>query len=125
MAPFDRHSFLTYRVRSGRFHPMMDLVFVRTVFIIVVTIVSWLLQPFGLDPLQSLLAGLFIGFCIIFFEMRLRAVSLKQLIGAVLGSVLGIIGSFLITLILRDSLGPGSTQSFIKLVIMLLMTYVG
>jgi uncharacterized protein YacL len=104
---------------------MMDLVFVRTVFIIVVTVVSWLLQPFGLDPLQSLLAGLFIGLCIIFFEMRLRAVSLKQLIGAVLGSVLGIIGSFLITLILRDSLGPGSTQSFLKLLIMLLMTYVG
>jgi uncharacterized protein YacL len=104
---------------------MMDLVFVRTLFIIVVAIISWLLQPFGLDPVQSLIAGLFIGFCIIFFEMRLRTVSLKQLIGAVMGSVLGIIGSFLISLILRDSLGVGPTQSFLKLLIMLLMTYVG
>jgi len=58
-------------------------------------------------------------------EMRLRTVSLKQLIGAVMGSVLGIIGSFLISLILRDSLGPGSTQSYLKIMIMLLMTYVG
>src|SRR5712671_6901319 len=126
MAPlFERHSLFHLQGSIGRSHPMMDLVFVRTVFIIVIAVASWVLQPFGLDPLQSVIAGLFIGFCIIFFEMRLRTVSLKQLIGAVLGSVLGIIGSFLISLILRDSLGPGSTQSFLKIMIMLLMSYVG
>ena len=104
---------------------MMDLFFVRIVFIVVVGVAAYVLQPFGLNPDEAALSGVVMGLTIIFFEMRLRSVSLKQLIGAVLGSVLGIIGSYLISLVLRDSLQPGSTQRFLQLMVMLLMTYVG
>ncbi len=104
---------------------MMDLVFIRFVFIVVVGVASFVLQPFGLNKIEAALSGVAIGIAIIFFEMRLRRVSLKQLIGAVLGSVLGIIGSYLISLVLRDSLQPGGTQRFLQLMVMLLMTYVG
>ena len=104
---------------------MMDLFFVRIVFIVVVGVAAYVLQPFGLKPVEAALSGVVMGLAIIFFEMRLRSVSLKQLIGAVLGSVLGILGSYLISLVLRDSLQPGSTQRFLQLMVMLLMTYVG
>src|SRR4051812_26388022 len=57
--------------------------------------------------------------------MRLRKVSLKQLIGAVIGSVLVILGAYLFSLVLRGRLASGSTQRFLQLLVMLLMSYVG
>ena len=52
-------------------------------------------------------------------------VSLKRLIGAVIGSILGIVGAYLFSLVIRNSVPPGHTQSFLQLFIMLLMAYVG
>jgi uncharacterized protein YacL len=61
----------------------------------------------------------------VLFEARLRIVSLKRLIGAVIGSILGIFGAYLFSLVLRDSIEPGRTQHFLQLFVMLLMSYVG
>jgi uncharacterized protein YacL len=69
--------------------------------------------------------GVAIGLSVIVFEIRLRAVSLKRLIGAVIGSILGIIGAYLFSQVIRNSIEPGHTQSFLQLFIMLLMAYVG
>jgi uncharacterized protein YacL len=66
-----------------------------------------------------------LGVAVILFELRLRAVSLKRLIGAALGSVLGILGAYLFSLVIRNSIPAGSTQSFLQLLVMLLMAYVG
>src|SRR4051812_31921593 len=52
-------------------------------------------------------------------------VSLKRLIGAAIGSILGIIGAYLFSLVIRNSVPAGHTQSFLQLFIMLLMAYVG
>jgi uncharacterized protein YacL len=74
------------------------------------------------------LAGLGIGLCIIFFEVRLEAVSLKRLIGAAIGSVLGIIGAFFMALVLnwaRTETGAGSLIPFVQVCLLLWMTYVG
>jgi uncharacterized protein YacL len=103
----------------------MDLWFIRTVFIIFVGVASYVLEPFGLLRWEAGLAGLAIGVGVILFELRLRKVSLKQLIGAVIGSVLGILGAYLFSLVLRDSLKEGSTRHFLQLLVMLLMSYVG
>ncbi len=66
-----------------------------------------------------------LGVAVILFEVRLRQVSLKRLIGAVIGSILGIIGAYLFSLVIRNSIAPGATQSFLQLFVMLLMAYVG
>ena len=42
-----------------------------------------------------------------------------------IGSVLGIIGAYLFSLVIRNSIEPGHTQSFLQLFVMLLMSYVG
>src|SRR5436305_10921801 len=106
----------------------MDLLLIRFVFIIVVAVACYYLQPFGLSRLPAWAGGLVgaaIGALVVVFELRLRIVSLKRLIGAVIGSILGILGAYLFSLVLRNSIGSGSTQSFLQLMVMLLMSYVG
>jgi hypothetical protein len=46
---------------------------------------------------------------VIVFEMRVRALTLRRLIGAVAGSVLGIIGAALFCLVLRSAPLPAPT----------------
>ena len=69
--------------------------------------------------------GALIGLAVIVFEWRLRLVSLKRLIGAAIGSILGIFGAYLFALVIRSSIPEGHTQSFLQIMVMLLMTYVG
>ena len=106
----------------------MDMVVIRLIFVLIVAFACWILQPFGLSQWPApaaAAAGAGIGLAIILFEMRLRAISLKRLIGAAIGSILGIIGAYLFSLVIRNSLAAGSTQSFLQLLVMLLMAYVG
>src|SRR5438067_928106 len=103
----------------------MDLIFIRLVFIVVVAVACYVLRPFGLEQIPAAAAGAAIGLGVVLFEMRLRSVSLKRLIGAVIGSVLGIIGAYLFSLVIRNSIVTGHTQSFLQLFVMLLMSYVG
>jgi uncharacterized protein YacL len=65
--------------------------------------------------------GAIFGVCIIFFEMRLERVSLKRLIGAACGSVLGIVGAFIMSLVLAKA----SPEPFLQVCLLLLMTYIG
>ena len=103
----------------------MDLVIVRIIFIAFVALTCFLIQPFNLSPFQDAGLGVLLGTAIIIFEWRLRRVSLKRLIGAAIGSVLGIIGAYLFSLVIRNSVPPGHTQSFLQILVMLLMAYVG
>jgi uncharacterized protein YacL len=84
------------------------------------------LQPFNLEGAKAFGAGAVCGVAIVFFEVRIKAVSLKRLIGAAVGSVLGILGAYLISLVLAQAL-PNSynTVPFLQVVVLLLMTYVG
>src|SRR5437764_2631403 len=101
---------------------MLDLFLVRAIFILVLAVSAYFLQPFGLTRLIAAAGGLVLGACIIFFEIRLEQVSLKRLIGAAFGSVLGIFGPFLMSLVLEKATRE---QPFLQVGLLLLMTYVG
>jgi uncharacterized protein YacL len=90
-----------------------------------VAIASYVLKPFRLEPVTSAIAGGVIGGAIVFAETRVRQISLKRLIGAAIGSVLGILGAFLFSLVLRGSIPEPKTAQFLALLVMLLMAYVG
>ncbi len=62
---------------------------------------------------------------VIVFEFRVRALSLRRLIGAVVGSVLGIFGAALFCLVLRSAPLNNSTSATLQIFVLLLMTYVG
>ena len=79
---------------------MFDLVLVRAVLVLVFVTAAYFLHPAGVSPWVSAGAGCVIGALIILFEIRLERISLKRLIGAAAGSVLGIAGAFLMSLVI-------------------------
>jgi uncharacterized protein YacL len=106
----------------------MDLFIIRLVFIAVVATACYYLQPFGLTRLSPWVAagaGVVIGVIVVWFEAQLRVVSLKRLIGAVIGSTMGILGAYLFSVVLKNSITHPETQRFLQLMVMLLMSYVG
>jgi uncharacterized protein YacL len=103
----------------------LDLVLIRLLFVFFVSLTCYLIEPFGLPSKLDAGVGILFGLAIIVFEWRLHRVSLKRLIGAVIGSVAGIVGAYLFAVVIRSSLAPGRTQSFLMLMVMLLMAYVG
>ena len=103
----------------------MDLILVRLLFVLFVAVTCFLIQPFGLDAWKDAGVGAGLGLVIVAFEWRLRLVSLKRLIGAAIGSILGIFGAYLFALVIRSSVPAGHTQSFLQIMVMLLMAYVG
>jgi uncharacterized protein YacL len=94
---------------------------------------SWLPDaggvPVGIAArVASAIVAAFIAGAIIFFEIRIRRASLKTLIGAAVGSILGIVGAYLIgSLISRqESTAVGAeTKSFLTLSLTFFMAYVG
>jgi uncharacterized protein YacL len=105
---------------------VIDLHVIRALFIILLTASGWSLTPFSLPPAIAAALGAAMGGIIVFFEVRLKQVSLKRLIGAAAGSILGIIGAFLIAMILSWALPGGrGTVSFFQLLILAVMAYVG
>ena len=103
----------------------MDLVIIRVLFVLTGVAASYYLHPFGLKPCRDQLLGLVLGVAIILFEVRLRNVSLKRLIGAAIGSILGIIGASLFSIVIRNAVTQAAFNRFLQLFIMLLMAYVG
>ena len=103
----------------------MDIVLVRLLFVIVVGATCFVIEPFNLTRAWDGAVGLGIGAAIVLFEWKLRTVSLKRLIGAAIGSILGICGAYLFALVIRNSVPQGHTQSFLQILVMLLMAYVG
>jgi uncharacterized protein YacL len=102
-----------------------DILAFRTIFVIVCTGAGFHFRPFSLSSLQGAIAGLIFSVSVILFELRLRKASLRRLIGAAVGSILGILGAYLISLIFTHTTIPESTRSFFSLAIFLVMTYIG
>jgi uncharacterized protein YacL len=103
----------------------VDLILVRLLFVIVVSVACYFIEPFRLSQPQDAGVGAVVGAAIVLFEWKLRTVSLKRLIGAAIGSLLGICGAYLFTLVLRSSVAEGPTRNFLQILVMLLMAYVG
>jgi uncharacterized protein YacL len=103
----------------------MDLLALRLLFVLILTVACWFFRPFGLNQWTAGGIGAIVSALIIFFELRVRALTLRRLIGAVIGSLLGITGAFLFSLVLRNALPEGHSRSLLQLTVLLLMTYIG
>jgi uncharacterized protein YacL len=71
------------------------------------------------------LLGGALGFFFVLFEMRLERASLKRLIGAAVGSILGILGAFMMSHLLELAALEKNSLSFFRIALLLLMSYVG
>jgi len=104
---------------------LLDIVVVRLIFAITLTVVAYQSHPFGFQAPYTIIVGFGSALGIIYFEHRLKGATLKRLIGAAIGSIMGITGASLISHMLTDTIFDANSLSFIKLFILFLMTYVG
>jgi uncharacterized protein YacL len=103
-----------------------DFLLLRATLFLLLVASAWYLKPFGLEGVFAAGAGAALCAMILLFEHRIREITLKRLIGAALGSLLGIIGAYLISLVLDKALaGDRATLPFLELSILLWMTYCG
>ena len=102
-----------------------EMASVRTLFFIAVVAASYHLQPFHLSSIKSAVLGAILGTFFVFFEARLEKASLKRLIGAAVGSILGILGALMISHLLYTTSIDKNSASFIQVSLLLLMAYVG
>src|SRR5579871_6202312 len=100
----------------------MDLVLVRVLFVALLTTVCFFLRPFGLPGWMSACAGAITSGAVIIFEFRVRALTLRRLIGAVAGSILGIVGAALFCHVLRSAPLSPHTSAALQIFVLLLMT---
>ena len=113
------------RPDTGGVGGFWDMVAIRLIFTIVCVAAGYHFMPFTLSHFFGAIAGFAFAVAVILFEIRLRRASLRRLIGAVIGSILGILGAFLTTLVLVHTSMPESTRSFISLAVFLVMAYIG
>ena len=120
----------------------LDVLILRIAFVGMLILLGYLLNPFertqrfGLSSFNDeftrrlLSAGLgaAVGLLIIGFEMRVRRASLKTLIGAAVGSILGITGAFLIGVLIsiqKEAAVSAEMQTFLTISLAFFMGYVG
>jgi uncharacterized protein YacL len=108
--------------RSGSFWDMLAL---KIVFTAVCVVVGYHFRPFSISKEMGAVAGLVFAFAVIFFETRLQRISLRRLIGATSGSILGLLCAYLTSLIFTHTTMPESTRSFFSLAVFLVMAYFG
>ncbi|HVG30033.1 MAG TPA: TRAM domain-containing protein [Pyrinomonadaceae bacterium] len=106
----------------------VDLIIIRVIFTAILVAAGYVLHPVPGNRLVSALAGAVAAGAIILLEMRIQRASLKTLIGAAVGSILGIVGAYLIgSLISRQESHAVSpeTKTFLTLALTFLMAYIG
>jgi uncharacterized protein YacL len=103
-----------------------DVLLIRIIFAGILLVAGYFLRPVAHDVRLSVGAAAALALAIIFFETRVRRASLRTLIGAAMGSILGIMGATLIGfLITVQGALPPDVRAYVTLVLLLLMAYVG
>ncbi len=117
----------------------LDILIIRLAFILLLAMLGFLLIPLGETSylagwssesrrVYSALLGSVIALSIIGFEMRARVASLKTLIGAAVGSILGIVGAFLIGVLIsiqKEAAVSAGMQTFLTISLAFFMGYIG
>src|SRR5713226_817182 len=102
-----------------------DLLLVRAVVVVLAVVACYYFRPFGLARIAAAAAGFVFAVLVILAEMRLRSASLRRLLGAAVGALLGTFGAFLMNLVLLRTSIPESTRSFLGVALLLLLGYMG
>ena len=104
----------------------MDLWIIRALLFVAIVASGYFIRPFGLDIRLTLICSGILGILIVLAEMRIRRLSIKRLLGGAVGSILGILGASLISIVIgrMNNLDP-QTETFLQIFILVVMAYVG
>jgi uncharacterized protein YacL len=111
--------------REVRFGSWWDQLVVRLVFATACVAAGYHFHPFGLSRPVAAVVGLLFSISVFLFEIRLQRASLRRLIGAAVGSILGIVGAYLMGLVVSRTTIPEDSRSFLDIGVLLVMTYIG
>jgi len=98
---------------------------VRIIFSAACVAAGYHFHPFGLTPVVAAAVGFVFSISVFLFESRLQRASMRRLIGAAVGSTLGILGAYLMGLVLARTSIPEGSRSFLDVGLLLVMTYIG
>src|ERR1700690_1905002 len=102
-----------------------DHMLVRLIFSVACVAAGYHFHPFGLSNLVAAGVGLAFSISVFLFEIRLQRASMRRLIGAAIGSILGILGAYLMGLVLARTSIPEGSRSFLAVALFWWMTYIG
>lgn len=116
----------------------LDVLIIRIGFVLVLALMGFLLDPLGKsNDLESwftahrglsAILGASVALLIVGFEMRARQASIKTLIGAAIGSILGIVGAYLIGMLISSQetkAVPAEMKTFLTVALAFFMGYIG
>jgi uncharacterized protein YacL len=115
-----RHS-----LQEGSLGSSWDQFALGAVFVIAFMAIGYHFHPFNLTPLVAAGTGLVFALIVFAVEIRLKNTSLRRLIGASVGLILGILGAYLMNLVLAYTSMPEGSRSFLGMAVLLIMTYIG
>ena len=105
---------------------MDNLLILRIFCVLVLGASAWYLKPFNLPPQVAALGGGLIALAIVVCEVQVRKITLKRLIGASIGALLGLVAAYLVCLVLARAVpGSSATLPFLQLTLLLGLGYVG
>src|SRR5580704_11941239 len=111
--------------RDVRFGSWWDQLVVRGVFAVACVAAGYHFHPFSLSRPAAAIVGLLFSISVFLFEIRLQRASLRRLIGGAFGSILGIVGAYLMGLVMSRTTIPEDSRSFLDISVLLVMTYIG
>jgi uncharacterized protein YacL len=116
----------------------LDILIIRISFVLLLALMGYLLNPLAQTThidgsretrqILSAVIGIVIAVFVIGFEMRARKASLKTLIGAAIGSILGIIGAYLIGMLISSQETTAvyaEMKTFLTVALAFFMGYIG
>jgi len=116
----------------------LDILIIRISFVLLLAAMGYLLNPLAqtthidgsreLRQILSAVIGAVIALVVIGFEMRARKATLKTLIGAAIGSILGIIGAYLIGMLISSQETTAvyaEMKTFLTVALAFFMGYIG
>ena len=105
---------------------MDNLLILRIFCVLVLGASGWYLKPFALPAQIAALCGGLLGLAIVLTEIQVRKITLKRLIGASIGALLGLIAAYLVCLVLARAVPANTTTlPFLQLALLLGLAYVG
>ena len=111
--------------QDGNLGNFWDQLALGAVFVIAFVAIGYHFHPFNLQPLVAAGAGLVFALIVFAVEVRLKKTSLRRLIGASVGLILGILGAYLMNLVLAYTSMPEGSRSFLGMAVLLVMAYIG
>src|SRR6202163_2070168 len=110
---------------TSEFGNWWDHMLVRLIFAVACVAAGYHFHPFELSKWVDAGIGLAFSISVFLFEIRLQRASMRRLIGAAVGSILGILGAYLMGLVLARTSIPEGSRSFMDVGLLLVMTYIG